>query len=98
MPGPASTAADPASVARFVEKWAGAELWFVVQAFQPACHAGRLKSLHHNEVVGHPTPATADPTGADYTFEKRVKVVGVASNGGVSRPKQRRESRGGCRT
>ena len=31
--------------------------------------------------LGHPTPAAVDPTGADFTFEKPVKVVAGASKG-----------------
>jgi hypothetical protein len=89
-----STAADPASVARFVEKWAGAELSERAAShehFIDLCrlvgHLTRLwrrLSRLHPSTAGwkpctrtDPTPATADPTGADYTFEKPVKVVDI---------------------
>jgi hypothetical protein len=62
MPGPASVSADPASVARFVEKWAGAEL-----SERAASHEHFIDLCR---LIGHPTPASADPTGDEYTFEK----------------------------
>jgi hypothetical protein len=51
----------------------------------------RLSSLHPSSAgwkacttttsSATPTPAAAEPTGDDYTFEKPVKVVGAASRG-----------------
>src|SRR5688500_9559305 len=69
----APATADAASVARFVEKWAGAEL-----SERAASHEHFIDLCR---LVGHPTPASADPTGEEYTFEKPVKVVGAASRG-----------------
>jgi hypothetical protein len=58
---------------RFVEKWSSAEL------------SERAASQEHFidlcRLIGQPTPAEADSTGDDYTFEKSVKVVGIASKG-----------------
>ncbi|MBC8108196.1 MAG: hypothetical protein H7Z14_16540 [Anaerolineae bacterium] len=37
--------------------------------------------LERRRLLGQPPPATADPTGEEYTFEKPVKVVASASKG-----------------
>ena len=60
----------------FVTKWANAQL------------SERAASQEHFidlcRLLDHPTPAEADSTGADYCFEKHVKVVGAASKGSKS--------------
>ncbi|HEY7087802.1 MAG TPA: hypothetical protein VH518_06905, partial [Tepidisphaeraceae bacterium] len=57
----------------FVEKWSPSQL------------TERAASQEHFidlcRLIGQPTPAEADATGADYCFEKHVKVVGAASKG-----------------
>jgi hypothetical protein len=63
MTSAAPATADPASLARFVEKWAGAEL------------SERAASHEHFidlRLVGHPTPATVDPTAAHDTSEALI--------------------------
>jgi hypothetical protein len=58
---------------RFVEKWSKAQLnerQASVEHFIDLCH-----------LLDQPTPAQADAAGADYCFEKHVKVVGSASRG-----------------
>ena len=57
----------------FVEKWSRAQL------SERAASQEHFIDLCH--LLGLPTPAEADPTGADYCFEKHVKVVGAASKG-----------------
>ena len=71
--GTTPATADHASVARFAEKWAGTEL-----SERAASHEHFIDLCR---LVGHPTPATADPTGHDFTFEKPVKVTASASKG-----------------
>ena len=58
---------------QFVEKWSKAQL-----SERAASHEHFLDLCH---LLGQPTPAEADATGADYCFEKHVKVVGSASKG-----------------
>src|SRR5215203_5751859 len=68
-----ATAAGSDAAEKFVEKWAGVEL------------SERAASQEHFldlcRLIGHPTPAQADPTGVDFTFEKSVKVTASASKG-----------------
>ena len=65
---------DPIPAAQaFVEKWSRSEL-----SERAASHEHFLDLCR---LLDQPTPASADSTGADYTFEKPVKVVGVASKG-----------------
>jgi hypothetical protein len=58
---------------QFVAKWSKAQL------------SERAASQEHFidlcRLLDQPTPAEADATGADYCFEKHVKVVGSASKG-----------------
>jgi hypothetical protein len=57
----------------FVAKWKPVDLpeWAASQEhFLDLCH-----------LLGQPTPASADPTGESFCFEKSVKVVGAASKG-----------------
>ena len=58
---------------KFVEKWAGVEL-----SERAASHEHFIDLCR---LIGQPTPAEADPTGTDYTFEKAVKVTRSASKG-----------------
>jgi hypothetical protein len=57
----------------FVAKWSKAQL------------SERAASQEHFidlcQLLGQPTPASADATGEDYCFEKHVKVVGSGSKG-----------------
>jgi hypothetical protein len=62
------TAAD-----RFVEKWANSEL-----SERAASHEHFIDLCH---LIDQPTPASADATGEEYTFEKPVKVTLSASKG-----------------
>ena len=57
----------------FVDKWSRAEL-----SEKAASHEHFIDLC---QLLGQPTPASADATGEDYTFEKHVKVVGAASKG-----------------
>lgn len=57
----------------FVAKWSRAEL-----SERAASHEHFIDLCH---LLGQPTPASADATGEEYTFEKHVKVVGAASKG-----------------
>ena len=61
------------AAAEFVEKWSRAEL-----SERAASHEHFLDLCR---LLGQPTPASADATGADYCFEKHVKVVRSASKG-----------------
>ena len=58
---------------QFVAKWGPVEL-----SERAASHEHFIDLCR---LVGHPTPATLDPTGSDYTFEKPVKVTAAASKG-----------------
>jgi hypothetical protein len=57
----------------FVDKWSRAEL-----SEKAASHEHFIDLC---QLLGQPTPASADATGEDYGFEKHVKVVGAASKG-----------------
>jgi len=63
----------PLTPAQFIEKWRRAEL------------SERAASQEHFldlcRLLGQPTPAEHDATGAEYTFEKAVPVLGPASKG-----------------
>ncbi len=65
--------ADTMTPIRFVQKWARAEL------------SERAASQEHFidlcRMLGQPTPAEHDATGAEYTFEKGAAVLGGASRG-----------------
>src|SRR2546425_8069973 len=58
---------------QFVAKWQPVEL-----SERAASHEHFIDLCH---LIGHPTPASADATGEEYTFEKHVKVVRSASKG-----------------
>jgi hypothetical protein len=58
---------------RFVEKWSAVEL-----SERAASHEHFIDLCR---LIDQPTPASADSTDDEYTFEKAVKVVGVASKG-----------------
>ena len=68
-----SNRAGALTAEQFVEKWSKAQL------SERAASQEHFLDLCH--LLGQPTPAEADATGADYCFEKRVKVVGSASRG-----------------
>ena len=59
--------------AQFIEKWKPVTL-----PERAASHEHFLDLCH---VLGQPTPAAHDATGAEYTFEKAVPVLGPASKG-----------------
>jgi hypothetical protein len=58
---------------RFVEKWSNSEL-----SERAASHEHFIDLCR---LIDQPTPASADATGAEYTFEKSVKVTLSASKG-----------------
>jgi hypothetical protein len=58
---------------RFVEKWGNSEL-----SERAASHEHFIDLCH---LIDQPTPASADATGEEYTFEKPVKVTLSASKG-----------------
>jgi len=58
---------------RFVEKWSRVEL-----SVRSASHEHFIDLCR---LIGQPTPASADSTGDEYTFEKPVKVTLSASKG-----------------
>lgn len=58
---------------QFVEKWSATELSERAASHEHFTDPCRL--------LAQPTPAEADPQGADYCFEKSVKVIGAASQG-----------------
>jgi hypothetical protein len=58
---------------RFVEKWSRVEL-----SERSASHEHFIDLCR---LIGQPTPASADSTGDEYTFEKPVKVTLSASKG-----------------
>ena len=58
---------------RFVEKWSHAEL-----SERAASHEHFMDLCR---LIDQPTPASSDPTGDEYTFEKPVKVTRSASKG-----------------
>jgi hypothetical protein len=62
---------SPSAAEQFVEKWSAATL-----SERAASHEHFIDLCN---LLGQPTPASADSTGEDYTFEKPVKVVGIAS-------------------
>src|SRR4051794_24510086 len=88
-PNPASYAwqSSPNSTkCRTMTKWASAltaeqfvTKWSKAQLSERAASQEHFIDLCH--LLGQPTPAEADATGADYCFEKHVKVVGSASKG-----------------
>ena len=57
----------------FVAKWKPVDL--------PERAASQEHFLDLCHLLGQPTPASADPTGESFCFEKSVKVVGAASKG-----------------
>src|SRR3954466_11704482 len=57
----------------FVAKWSKAQLPQRAASQEPLIALSRL--------LDQPPPAEADASGADYCFEKHVKVVGAASRG-----------------
>ena len=63
----------PDAAQKFVQKWSGVEL-----SERAASHEHFIDLCH---LICHPTPAQADPTGSDFTFEKPVKVTAAASKG-----------------
>jgi hypothetical protein len=71
----AAMASSPTSsdAVAFVEKWSRAEL-----SERSASHEHFIDLCR---LVGQPTPASADSTGDEYTFEKPVKVTLSASKG-----------------
>jgi len=68
-----SVVAPSEAAERFVEKWRDVEL-----SERAASHEHFIDLCR---LIGVPTPAQADPTGEEYTFEKPVKVVAAASKG-----------------
>ena len=67
----------PKTPAEFVAKWLPVKL-----AERAASHEHFLDLCY---ILGQPTPAEHDKTGAEYTFEKGVSVVGPASKGSKGR-------------
>ena len=59
--------------AEFIAKWTPVQL--------PERAASQEHFLDLCHLLGQPTPAAADATGAEYTFEKSVAVTGPASRG-----------------
>src|SRR5436305_1357693 len=63
----------PVTPAAFVTKWSRTEL--------PERAASQEHFIDLCRLLGQPTPAEHDATGAEYAFEKGVAVSGAASKG-----------------
>jgi len=63
--------------AQFVAKWSRVEL--------PERAASQEHFIDLCRLLGQPTPAEQDATGAEFTFEKGVAVTGGASRGALGR-------------
>ena len=64
---------DPLTLARFFAKWSRTD--------PPERAASQEHFIDLCRMLGQPTPAEYDATGAEYTFEKGVTPTGAASKG-----------------